>query len=116
MSTLNIAVATPSGETWTRAYGLSLVMMTIACLQKAVPGYDKTSLKILNQVGSILPQSRQSMVQKAIESGCSHILFIVSDQGFPAWTVHALARHGKLVVGANIPVKTLPSKPTARAY
>lgn len=114
MKPFNLAIASPSGETWKRVYGLSLVMTTIGLLQKPVPGYQHTLLKILNEQGSILPKSRQEMCQMAIKAGCSHLLFIDTDQGFPAWTAHKLASHKKPVVAANIAVKRRPSVWTAR--
>lgn len=114
MTSLTVELALPSGEIWPKVFGLNLVALTMAIMQKPVPGYDKTYLKIANQQGSILPKSRQELVQKAIAEKCSHVLFIDSDQGFPAWTLHKLASAGKMVVAANIPVKRIPSLPTAR--
>lgn len=114
MGSITVAVATPSGEMWHKGYGQSLVMLAIACLQKPVPGYDKTYLKIIEQGGSILAKSRQELVQRAIEAKCTHILFIDSDQGFPAWTLHKMASAGKLIIAANVAIKRMPSGPTAR--
>lgn len=116
MITLNVAIAVPSGETWPAGFGLSLSTLIITMLQKPVPGYDQTKFKLIHEKSSLLPKSRYGLVQKAIEAGCSHVLFIDSDQDFPGYTLHALARHGKMVVGCNIATKCFPSNPTARNY
>lgn len=116
MTTMTVGIAVPSGESWPAGFGLSLVTMTIALLQKPVPGFEKTAMKLIHERSSLLPRSRYNLVKRSIEAGCTHILFIDSDQDFPAYTLHALARHGKMVVGCNIATKSLPAGPTARNY
>ena len=79
-----------------------------------VPGYDKVELQLHNAKGSILPASRQRILKAALEAGATHLLFIDSDQTFPADLAHRLLSHGKLVVGCNVATKVLPPSTTAR--
>jgi hypothetical protein len=90
--------------------------MTMALMKHAVPGYDKNAISIFHEKSSILPASRHNIVKKALKANCSHLLFIDSDQTYPAQTAHMLARHGKMIVGANVAIKRLPSAPTARSF
>jgi hypothetical protein len=46
---------------------------------------------------------------------CTHALFLDTDQTFPMDTAHRLMRWNKPVVACNIPLKVIPSFPTARA-
>ena len=116
MTTLNLAIGIPSHESWPAHSALSLSTLTMALMKHPVKGYDKTQISIFHEKGSILPALRHNIVKKALKANCSHVLFIDSDQTYPAQTAHMLASHGKLVVGCNIAVKSLPSKPTARSY
>jgi hypothetical protein len=46
---------------------------------------------------------------------CTHALFIDTDQTFPMDAAHRLIAWKKPVVACNIPLKVMPSFPTARA-
>lgn len=116
MTTFNLAIGIPSGESWPAHNGLSLSTMTMALMKHSVPGYDKTTISIFHEKTSILSAGRNNIVKKAIKNNCSHLLFIDSDQTYPAQLVHQLARHGKLIVGANVAIKRFPSAPTARSF
>jgi hypothetical protein len=110
----NLALCLPSGHLWEADFGLSVALMVLAINKKPVPGYGPAALKIQNQRASLLPRSRQQMIQRSIQAGCSHALFIDSDQSFPAYLVHRLASHDLEVVGCNIATKCVPAGPTAR--
>jgi hypothetical protein len=109
-----LMVAIPSGTTWHRLFGLSLAMLMGELSAKAVPGYGITEVKVNNHVGSVLPRSREKLVNLALKGGYSHILFVDSDMVFPADTVHRLMAHQVPVVAANCATKQIPSTPTAR--
>lgn len=114
MTTFNLAIGIPSGESWPCLNGLSLSTLTLALMKHPVQGYDKTLISIFHEKSSILSASRHNIVKKALKAGCSHLLFVDSDQTYPAQTAHMLARHGKMVVGCNVAIKTIPSNSTAR--
>ncbi|MBM3272839.1 hypothetical protein FJY94_06275 [Candidatus Kaiserbacteria bacterium] len=114
MKIFNLAIATPNIGLVVSEYALCLSQMLLALQKHRVRGYDATGAIVMSKQTSILPKSRQELVRDAIAAKCSHLLFIDSDQVFPASTAHRLAMHGKPVVGCNIATKCLPSSPTAR--
>lgn len=114
MKLFNLAIATPNTGNVIAEYALCLSQMLLALQKHRVKGYDINGAVVFSKQTSILPKSRQELVRDAIAAKCSHLLFIDSDQVFPASTAHRLAMHGKPVVGCNIPTKMLPSTPTAR--
>ena len=65
---------------------------------------------------SIIARARMEMCQGAIEAGASHILFVDSDQVFPATVLERLLHWRKPVVACNIPTKSTPSNSTARLF
>jgi len=108
-----ILVAVPSGSTWEADFGMSMLAM-VANSNIVPEGYSNISLGVQNTKGSILPQLRTKLVQKAQEMNATHILFIDSDMQFPAWTLHRLLEMKKEVVACNCVTKSLPTVPTAR--
>ncbi|MHB0978392.1 MAG: hypothetical protein ACYC1K_03285 [Minisyncoccota bacterium] len=112
----NLAIAVPSGALWHADFSISLIMLMLALQKHAVPGYTDRSVRIINKRTSILPKSRHELIEDALKEGCTHLLFVDTDQTFPAFLVHQLASHGKRVVGCNIATKSLPASPTARNF
>src|SRR3990172_1015176 len=103
----NLAVAIPSGGTWHTDFALSLIMMMLTLQKHLVPGYTDRNIRIFNRRSSLLPKSRHDLIQDAIDTGCSHLLFIDTDHTFPPFLVHVLASHGKRVIGCNIATKSI---------
>lgn len=112
----NLAVAIPSGALWYADFSMSLIMMMLALQKHPVPGYTDRGVRIINKRTSILPKSRHELIEDALNEGCSHLLFVDTDQTFPSFLVHQLASHGKRVVGCNIATKSIPACPTARNF
>lgn len=109
-----VLIAIPSMGTWDADFGMSLAFMMNHVTR--YPEIDKKGLMVQlhNKRGSILANSRQSLVQSAIDNGATHILFIDSDQTFPPDLLHRLMKHKKQIVACNIATKVLPSTGTAR--
>ncbi len=114
MSTFNLGIGIPSGPEWPADFAMCLLNLVLFMVRGPVPGFTSNSVKIFNKRTSLLPKSRQELVQDALDAGCSHLLFVDSDQTFPSNLVHMLAKHGKNVIGCNIAVRMIPSSPTAR--
>ena len=114
MKPLVLAICIPAHPQSYNQFWLSVQTVVAALGKEKVRGYNSCTVFILQKVGSILPQLRYQLVKEAIERGATHVLFVDSDQTFPAQLVHCLARHHKPVVACNVAIKTLPSKPTAR--
>lgn len=109
---LRVVVGVPSGGTWYAQFGMCLMNMVL--MMQNPPEGCTIQTRIHNTRGSILPRSRQNIIDRALRSGATHVLFVDSDQTFPAETFHQLYSHGKPVVAANIPTKSLPANTTAR--
>jgi len=114
MSELSVLVGIPSTGMWHARFGISLFQL-IADFSRAYDGYDEQRLNICHKVDSILPRSRTQIAQKAVSDGCTHLLFVDSDQVFPHYTLRKLLSWQKSVVACNVAVKRFPSGPTARA-
>lgn len=112
--TFNVAICIPATPQSYNHFWLSVLTVLAALNREKVMGYYNSGAFVLQKVGSILPQLRYQLVKEAIEKGATHVLFVDSDQTFPAQLVHCLARHHKPVVACNVATKVLPSKPTAR--
>jgi len=108
----------PSTHLWESDFGLSFANMVMYLMQVQVPGFSGNAVQVMNKRGSILPQLRHDLIVDAKTLGCTHVLFIDSDQTFPKDTVHRLAKHDKAIVGCNIATKVLPPDcaPTARKH
>lgn len=115
MKELRLVIGVPSGGEWNAHFGNSLVHL--AChLSRQVLDYQKQQFALVNRRGSILPKLRHDILQYALQEQATHLLFIDSDQTFPADLVARLLKHEKRVIGANIATKMLPPSPTARQW
>lgn len=111
----SVFVGIPSGSDWKADFGMSLAGMMASTGRPLKNGGHIERVQLWNTKGSILSRSRHTLVKKALELECSHILFVDSDMTFPNWTLHQLLGANKAVIGANCVVKSVPSNPTARA-
>jgi hypothetical protein len=108
----NVLLATLGGS-WYAKFGVSLCHLLLD-FGRHMDKYEEPGLRLLSKAGSILPNMRQQCLTQAIQWGCSHLLFIDSDQVFPADTLRRLLAWEKPVVACNIAVKRFPSTTTAR--
>lgn len=113
MKSLKVVIGIPSTGVWTEQFAMSLISL-VTDFSSQIPGFKKQSLVLQSIKGSILPQLRERVVKKAIEDGATHVLFVDSDQTFPADTLRRLIAHNKPIVAANVATKSSPSAPTAR--
>lgn len=115
MSPVKLAIAIPSAGMWHASFGMSLTQMCLYMASTLFNDGQERAAVLLDKRTSMLPRSRQESVEDAINQECTHILFLDTDQTFPHDTAHQMLRWGKPVVACNIPLKTIPSFPTARA-
>ena len=112
-----VFIGIPSNGDWKAEFGMSLAGLIA---RAGTPGAGNCpvieGLRLWNARGSILPRSRTTLAQKALESGATHLLFLDSDMVFPPDTLHRLLSWRKSVVACNCPTKMLPSTPTARGF
>lgn len=114
LPTMKLAILLPTGSMVHADFAQSLAVMIQFLCRERIPGYGSTQLAIMNKRTSLLPVSREGLIDDALKQGCSHGLFIDSDQVFPFFSVHQLAQHQVPIIGANIATKMLPSTPSAR--
>lgn len=110
-----IAICIPSRDTWKADFGVS---MTIACLAfaKMTEALDNEiiNLRFCHVKSSLLPEGRNSLVKQALDTNCTHILWLDDDMLLPQECIYQLFKHDLDIVGANCATKVIPSLPTAR--
>lgn len=99
---------------WKAAFGFSLAQMCVYMAAALFEEGQTREVMFIEKTTSNLPRSRQEALEDALMNDCTHALFIDVDQTFPMDTAHRLLRHKKAIVGCNIPLKNMPSFPTAR--
>ncbi len=65
--------------------------------------------QLITQTSSILHESRNILVNKAIELGCTHILFVDSDMKFDSNALDKLIVADKDIIGAMYNKKQFPA-------
>lgn len=113
-SPFRVIIAVPSLGQWAASFGVSLVNLMSTFTSRGIPGYSSISARVLHVQSSVLPKNRFDAVQRAREFRATHLMFLDSDQTFPPDTIHRLASHHKLVVGANSVTKSIPAHPVCR--
>jgi hypothetical protein len=108
---VTLGILIPSGPCWSARFAMSLVgAISYFMLHKVPYCQGSQGFYVINERGSILPQLRQNLVEKALErKETTHVLFIDSDETFPVHAIWRLMSHNLPVVGAAFPVKKLPS-------
>jgi hypothetical protein len=112
---VKLAICIPSNGDWKADFGYCLAQLCVYCASALFFEGETREVIFVDKRTSNLPRSRQECLEDALLQNCTHVLFIDTDQTFPMDTAHRLLRHKKPVVAANIPLKVMPSFPTARA-
>lgn len=105
-----IAIATPARDEVKTRFAFDVVKLTVRTLaagHRVMP---------LQSMGTLLAGQRVALVKDAIESGCSHILFVDSDMAFPDDALIRLLAHNAPVVAANCAKRRIPTGPTAMKF
>lgn len=113
---MNIAVCIPGGPIWDADFAMCLTTLFAHVLTRPMKGVRQIMLSMINERGSNLPKIRQSLLSKALAKGCDYALFIDCDQTFPSNTLYRMLHWKMPVVACNVPVKAIPSSPTARNF
>ena len=95
---------------------MSLVHMISHFQYQPLGDYRKQEVKVESVRGSILPNLRLDLVKRARSIEATHLLFVDTDQTYPANTLHRMIKWDKDVVACNIATKQIPAQPTARYY
>lgn len=113
---MNIGILIPGGPIWDADFALCLTQLCNHILMRPMKGVRQIQFSIINERGSNLCKMRQSLMDKAIARGCDYALFIDCDQTFPSNTLYRMLHWKMPLVACNVPIKTIPSTPTARSF
>lgn len=104
---IKLAICVPARDSVVTGFALSLAKIA-ASLTKA--GIEHN---ILFNLGSVIPQQRNTLVHEALEWGATHILWLDSDMHLPARTAEILLEHNKEIVAAAYSTRVPPYNVTA---
>lgn len=111
---VKLALGIPSLGDWKADFGYGLAQMCVYMSAALFEEGESREVLFLDKRSSNLPRARQEILEDALLQDCTHALFLDTDQTFPMDVAHRLMRWKKPVVACNIPLKTIPSFPTAR--
>lgn len=109
---LRIFIAIPSMDQTHADFQMSLVHLNQDIFQK--PLAENMGLSITNRRGSLLVDSREKLVEEALDKKASHILFLDSDMTFPSDTLHRLLGHNLPAVACNYVQRIIPARSNTR--
>lgn len=86
--------------------------ITSQCAFSLVNMVNKTDIPVsyAMQMGADIPGGRTILINKAIEQGFSHILFVDEDMAFGSDSLDRLMAHNKDIVGADYNFREFPLK------
>jgi len=102
-----VAICVPVRDTVTAIFTQSLAMLTKKC------GETKQKMSLHMVMGSEVAMQRQQLVDEAMETDCTHILWLDSDMSFPTNTLQALLSHNKDIIACNYCTRVAPHRPVA---
>jgi hypothetical protein len=73
----------------------------------------QAEVMFLTDLGTLLPEMRNALVQTAIDQGATHVFWLDSDMTFPADTLERLLAHNECIVGAGYSQRKEPAKPVS---
>jgi hypothetical protein len=98
---------------WESSFGLSLAFL-LARLTVLVAGKRLSNWSLDHMQGSILPNLRESLLKKAENWDATHVLFLDTDQVFPADIYEQLRQWNKPFVACGVATKSVPAACTAK--
>lgn len=104
---MKIAICVPARDTVHAGFAKSLANLT-ATLAK-----NKIDYELLINLGSVIAQQRNTLVEQAITVDASHILWLDSDMHIPASTVKSLLSHNSDIVAATYSTRIKPQQSVA---
>lgn len=104
---VSVAVCVPARDMVHTVFAFGLAELTKYNTQKGI----KTSVHF--NMGTLVVNQRETLVQQALDVGATHIMWIDSDMGFPKDTVERLLAHNKSIVAGNYSTRRKPFKTVA---
>lgn len=113
---MKVGICIPSGQQWEADFGMCLINLFTHVLTRPMKGVRQIHLVLINERTSLLPKTRQALLDRAIQLQCDYALMIDTDQTFASNLLYALLRHNLPIVAANVATKSIPASPTARSF
>ena len=104
---MKIAICVPSRDHVHVGFTKCLANLT-ASLQK-----DNIDFEILINMGTVIPEQRNTLVEHALKIDATHILWLDTDMHFPHQTVQKLLKHNKPIVACAYSTRIKPLKSVA---
>ncbi len=108
---IRVVIATPCGDEVKAEFAFSLAAMVNYTHSQRIPGLE--ALAIMNWRTTVLPDSRNTLSQKALDDDYTHMLWIDSDMKFPHDMLSRLLEHRVAFVGINASMRRPPYRTTA---
>lgn len=101
-----VQILTPSTGLSRMEYTYSLAKLIMYfCKNKLLPECDRQMIDFHSIEGSGISANRERLVVDALNTECTHILFIDEDMGFNPNALHILASRRQRIVGCNYPMR-----------
>src|SRR5690606_11691015 len=107
-----IAICVPTRDLCNADFAHSYVKM-VAHFCTHLVGKGQAETIQLMDMGTLLPEMRNTLAKTAIEMGVTHILWLDNDMVFPEDMIERLYQHGKPIVGASYAQRREPVKPVS---
>jgi hypothetical protein len=110
---MKLAICIPSTGEMPTQCAVDLATLVSNFYIDPIPGF--VGYSIFHIASANLAQSRNDLVKDSMKNGCTHILWLDSDIGYPKDLVKRLAAHDQPIVGCNYFKRKFPLEPTALA-
>lgn len=107
---MRISIIVPSGDMVHADFAMSLTRMVVTTMSTGA------EIMIVNPKSSLVQKGRWQGVKEALEQGADKIMFIDSDQTFPANALLRLLSHDLDIVGASYRLRQEKIEYTARNF
>lgn len=104
---MKLAICVPARDTVHVGFAKCLANLT-ARLAK-----DNVDYELLINLGTVIPQQRNTLVDFALEKNADSILWLDSDMHFPSNIYHKLSSHGQYITAATYSTRIKPLRSVA---
>lgn len=104
---MKIAICVPARDTVHAGFARSLANLTASLARSSI------NYELLINLGSVIAQQRNTLVDQAIAVDATHILWLDSDMHVPTTTVSKLLKHKTHIVAATYSTRVKPQRSVA---
>jgi hypothetical protein len=112
MTIPRISICVPTRDLCNSEFSHSYVKM-VAHFCTHFVGKRQAEIINLMDIGTLLPDMRNTLAETSIGLGATHILWLDNDMVFPEDMIERLYQHGKPIVGGGYSQRKEPAKPVA---